>query len=560
MIDFSSFTQLNLEIQIILALTAGFVSFASPCVLPLVPAYIGYMGGQTVQTVVAQIHVGGKGSAQLQRPPLAARLATFSHGLAFVAGFTLFFVGFGLITYALIIRVLGSGNVSLVTLILGRVGGTAIIFFGLHFMGLMPRLFAWLRERPAILGHFALTPLVAFVMILWAIWAWVTLTLSAIVSATIILALILGNAFTQPAAFWDRVLARLQTLIYSDTRWEMTASGAQGFHHSAFMGIVFAAGWTPCIGPIFGAILTLVSSGGGAGSLGADIARGTVLLVSYSLGLGIPFLLTALLLDSAQGLLRQLRQHAALVSRFSGIFLIGIGLLVASGQLQSWSLRFSNQFATASIELEENVVGRVSDLLGVATAMPAEGISARAPSEQVPSERVPPSSEGLAIPEGSSAVALPSAAELPSPALPLRVGLSDGDLAPDFTVRTTAGEEYPLSSLRGQVVLLNFWATWCGPCEREMPELQAVYDAYRERGFTIIAINFEESSEQITAFAEERQLSFPLALDEDGEIHERYAIIGQPRTVILDENGVIIKTFHGIVIQSQLEEILAEYF
>ena len=103
MLDFESFTQLHLGIQIILALTAGFVSFASPCVLPLVPAYIGYMGGQTVQTVVAQIHVGGRASARSSRLPLAARLATFSHGIAFVAGFTLFFVGFGLITYALII-------------------------------------------------------------------------------------------------------------------------------------------------------------------------------------------------------------------------------------------------------------------------------------------------------------------------------------------------------------------------------------------------------------------------------------------------------------------------
>ena len=550
MLDFESFTQLNLGIQILLALTAGFVSFASPCVLPLVPAYIGYMGGQTVQTVVAQIHVGGRASTRSSRLPLAARLATFSHGIAFVAGFTLFFVGFGLITYALIIRVLGSGNVSLVTQILGRVGGTAIIFFGLHFMGLMPKLFAWLRKRPALLGHPVLTPVAAAILILWASWAWMTPALILIASATILLWLIIGQAFTQPATFWDRLLERLQTLIYSDTRWEMTASGAQGYHHSAFMGIVFAAGWTPCIGPIFGAILTLVSSGGGATSLGADIARGTVLLVSYSLGLGTPFLITALLLDSAQGLLRQLRQHAQLVARFSGVFLVGIGLLVASGQLQSWSLRFSNQFATASIELEENVVGRVSDLLGVETTA----------SENESIELAPPEGDGLAIPADSAALALPSADDITNLELPPRVGLSDGDRAPDFTIRTTEGAEFPLSSLRGQVVLLNFWATWCGPCEREMPELQAVYDAYRDRGFTIIAINFEESAEQVTSFATERNLSFPLALDEDGAIHERYAIIGQPRTVILDERGVIIKTFHGIVIQSQLEEILAEYF
>ena len=546
MLNFDSFYQLGLGIQIILALTAGFVSFASPCVLPLVPAYIGYMGGQTAQTVVAQIRVGKK--ASVRRPPLAARLATLSHGLAFVAGFTLFFVSFGLITYALIIRVLGSGNVSLVTDILGRVGGTVIIFFGLHFMGIMPRLFEWLRARPRLLGHPALTPIVAVALALWTVWAWMTPTLILLIGATIFLWLVLGNAFLRPAAFWERTLSRLQTIIYSDTRLEMTASGAQGYHHSAFMGIVFSAGWTPCIGPIFGAILTLVSSGGGSSSLGADIARGTVLLVAYSLGLGIPFLLTALLLDSAQGLLRQLRQHAQIIARFSGVFLVGIGLLVASGQLQDWSLRFSNQFAEASIELEERVVGGVSDLLGVADAQPAADAVGNAP----------PVSEGLSIPSGSSALALPSADTSTELALPPRVGLSDGDQAPDFTIRTIAGEEYPLSALRGQIVLLNFWATWCGPCEREMPELQAVYDAYRERGFTMIAVNFEESTERIAAFAEEHVLSFPLALDESGAIHERYAIIGQPRTVILDERGVILKTFHGLVVQAQLEAILAE--
>ena len=556
MLDFDSFYQLGLGIQIILALTAGFVSFASPCVLPLVPAYIGYMGGQTAQTVVAQIRVGGKTSVRSSSPPLAARLATFSHGLAFVAGFTLFFVGFGLITYALIIRVLGSGNVSLVTELLGRVGGTVIIFFGLHFMGLMPRLFEWLRARPHLLGHPALTPIVALALAVWIIWAWMTPALVLLIGATIFLWLVLGNAFQRPAAFWERVLSRLQTLIYSDTRLEMTASGAQGYHHSAFMGIVFAAGWTPCIGPIFGAILTLVSSGGGVGNLGTDIARGTVLLVAYSLGLGIPFLLTALLLDSAQGLLRQLRQHAQTIARFSGVFLVGIGLLVASGQLQDWSLRFSNQFAKTSIELEERVVGSVSDLLGVEGTQPTD--DAQPAAEAI--ENAPPLSEGLSIPSGSDALALSPADENAELALPPRIGLSDGNQAPDFTVRTITGEEYSLSDLRGQVVLLNFWATWCGPCEREMPELQAVYDAYRERGFTILAINFEESAERITAFAEERGLSFPLALDESGTIHERYAIIGQPRTVILDERGIILKTFHGIVVQAQLEAILAGRF
>ncbi len=541
MLDFDSFYQLGIGFQLILALTAGFVSFASPCVLPLVPAYIGYMSGQTAQTVAAQWQLSER-KMDSSRPTITARLNTFSHGLAFVIGFTLFFVGFGLLTYALIIRILGSGNVSLVTEILGRVGGTIIVFFGLHFMGLIPRWLRWLRSQKRVLNHPLLTPLSALALVVWSLWAWVAPFLILPFLAVIFLWFALGNAFLRPATFWERQLSRIDTLIYSDTRLEMTARGAQGYHHSAFLGIVFAAGWTPCIGPIFGAILTLVSSGGGSANLTADLVRGSLLLTTYSLGLGIPFLLTALLLDSAQGLLRALRQRAQWITRFSGLFLIGIGILVASGQLQDWSLTFANQFAAESIALEERFVGGVSELLGVTPSN-----SAAAPEN---------AAAAIVIPEDSKALNL---SELAAVGGGLRVGLADGHQAPDFIIHTVAGEEYSLSDLRGKVVLLNFWATWCGPCLREMPELQAVYDAHRERGFEIVAINFEESAERIRAFATEQGLSFPLALDEEGDIHERYTIVGQPRTIILDERGVILKTFHGLVIQAQLETILAEH-
>src|SRR5690349_263844 len=116
-----------MQLSFSLALIAGLVSFLSPCVLPLVPAYIGYMGGRVTNTVAAQ--ATSSGATITVKPFLGRRFSTVLHGIAFVAGFTFVFVALGLLGTAFV-NVIGRGNVNVVTGIIGRAGGLLIIFFG----------------------------------------------------------------------------------------------------------------------------------------------------------------------------------------------------------------------------------------------------------------------------------------------------------------------------------------------------------------------------------------------------------------------------------------------
>lgn len=131
-----------------------------------------------------------------------------------------------------------------------------------------------------------------------------------------------------------------------------------------------------------------------------------------------------------------------------------------------------------------------------------------------------------------------------------------GAPAPDFELVDVEGETVILSEQRGGVVLLNFWATWCGPCRVEMPTLQAKYDDLQEQGFTIVGVNFDESSEDVRAFGEELELSFPLVLDPGAKVQRLYNIRGYPSSVIVDEQGVIQIIHIGILTEGQLDGYL----
>ena len=323
------------NVTIGLALVAGLLSFISPCVLPLVPAYIGYMGGRLTHNVSRQSSAAGS----VAPVSLALRLQMLLHGIAFVLGFTIVFVLIGLFTTAL--SSLAGQHVSAFTEILGRVGGLVIIFFGFQFMGLMPRLFSWLRKKgqAGILDSILFSIVFAIFasgLIYWALLEQITAALPLI--GALVIALFVKGAFSEPAKFWHGTLDRLESILYSDTRADIGGSGREGLLGSTFMGMVFSAGWTPCIGPLLGTILTVAAA---SGATSGDIAQGMLLLSAYSIGLGIPFVITALLMNSAQGLLRRLQRHMHKIELLSGSLLIAIGILVASGQLQSLSQTFS---------------------------------------------------------------------------------------------------------------------------------------------------------------------------------------------------------------------------
>ncbi|HLT03195.1 MAG TPA: cytochrome c biogenesis protein CcdA [Geminicoccaceae bacterium] len=221
-------------IGLLTAFAAGVVSFLSPCVLPLVPGYVSFVAGRSLEDL------SGDDAPRLQAATLAA---------TFVLGFTVVFVALGASATAL-------GNLLLsYRYELGIVAGVIVILFGLHLLGLTP----------------------------------------------------LG-------------------LMNREARFYLDPGG--GRVASAFvLGLAFAFGWTPCIGPVLGAILTLSAST-------ADVAKGSLLLTVYSLGLGLPFLLAALFTGTLLARLKALGRAGRNLQRAAGALLVVMGLLMVTGRLE----------------------------------------------------------------------------------------------------------------------------------------------------------------------------------------------------------------------------------
>jgi thiol-disulfide isomerase/thioredoxin len=109
--------------------------------------------------------------------------------------------------------------------------------------------------------------------------------------------------------------------------------------------------------------------------------------------------------------------------------------------------------------------------------------------------------------------------------------------APGFTLTTMDGKPVSLADLKGQVVMINFWATWCGPCRKEMPLLDALYKRYSKLGFTLVGVNVEEDPSGAGAYLAETPVSFPILYDSKNEVSELYDVDAMPSTVMVDREG-----------------------
>lgn len=133
-----------------------------------------------------------------------------------------------------------------------------------------------------------------------------------------------------------------------------------------------------------------------------------------------------------------------------------------------------------------------------------------------------------------------------------------GQSAPDFALKNMAGETIRLSDFKGKSVLVNFWATWCAPCRAEAPVLQRAAVEYKDK-LVIIGVNMttNDTPAQVPAFVEEFGLTFPIVLDETGEVSQAYQVIGLPTSIFIDQDGIITDVRLGPVDQAYIEAKLA---
>lgn len=150
-----------------------------------------------------------------------------------------------------------------------------------------------------------------------------------------------------------------------------------------------------------------------------------------------------------------------------------------------------------------------------------------------------------------------NAGEIPAP--------KEGFSAPEFSLETFNGEHISLSSLRGQPVLINIWASWCTPCRAEMPAMQRIFDAYQDRGFTILAVNAtnQDSPENALDFASEHNLTFPILMDSSGAVSRAYQVRSLPTSFFVDREGIIQEIVIGgpmseALLQTRVENLLQE--
>jgi len=139
---------------------------------------------------------------------------------------------------------------------------------------------------------------------------------------------------------------------------------------------------------------------------------------------------------------------------------------------------------------------------------------------------------------------------------PVRVGID----APDFALRSSAGSNLRLSEHRGQVVMINFWATWCGPCRQEMPRLDEIFARYEPAGFTLLGVNIDEDSARAQRLADELGVTFPLLFDNEQSVSRLYDVQAMPMTVMVDREGKVRSVHYGYragMEQHYLDEVRA---
>ncbi len=132
-----------------------------------------------------------------------------------------------------------------------------------------------------------------------------------------------------------------------------------------------------------------------------------------------------------------------------------------------------------------------------------------------------------------------------------------GGPAPPFTLNDLEGRPVNLMDYQGKVVLLTFWATWCEPCKKEMPEIEAAYEQHKDQGFVVLAVNFGENPDPARSFAHHGRLTFPVLLDPSVKVASRYGVVSLPVSFFINSNGIVReRVFGGTLTAESINQIL----
>ncbi|WP_251555071.1 thiol-disulfide oxidoreductase ResA [Neobacillus muris] len=137
-----------------------------------------------------------------------------------------------------------------------------------------------------------------------------------------------------------------------------------------------------------------------------------------------------------------------------------------------------------------------------------------------------------------------------------KVKVAKGQKAPDFILTDMQGKKHRLSDYKGQGVFLNFWGTWCKPCEKEMPYINNQYNQFKNKGVQVIAVNIAETELAVNDFAERHKLDFPIVIDKDKEVMNAYGINPLPATFLIDKNGIVVEYYTGQLTEQKIREFM----
>ena len=286
------------------------------------------------------------------------------------------------------------------------------------------------------------------------------------------------------------------------------------------LGFTFSFAWTPCVGPTLGSVLLMASSAGTAGA-------GFALIGVYTLGFVIPFLAVGLFTGAVLGFFKRHQRVVRYTVKVGAVLLILMGVMTITGYM--------------------NGITSYLSAVGNGTSQSQTGDQGAAGSQSADSQRTEGDASSGGEGEEEEVVLVP---------------------APDFTLTDQYGGTHTLSDYKGKTVFLNFWATWCGPCQSEMPEIQAMYEDYGENQGDLVVLGVanprsadypasqDVSQAEVEQFLTDHGYTFPVLMDTAGEVFGMYGIRAFPTTFMVDTDGNVFGYVVSALTRDMMESIV----